>query len=436
MASLRRRRTMQLLFAAVAVLVLSAVAVTSAGAGKRDQVTLEIWSPENRAEDGQAHAWLIQQFQKENPGIDVKYTITSWDDHFNKIQAAAAAHNLPDIMYSWQPNTLSVQQQGLITDITDVWNQVGLSKFPPAQVQDLRTGTKFYSIPFFGVPHAFWYRKDWFAEAHISPPTTWDGIVQAAKKLTGKGRYGICLFNKDLDAYYIIDHMIAAGAEPFDSKGNIAINTPGTVRVLQFIKTINDQKLTAPGWTAWNMDDAKLPFLAGKCGMKIDSTSFLNAVVNNNPELVDKIGLFPIPLDGGKFAGLAGASSYTISAQTKHPAEAKKFLEFLFRPDVYTNFMAREVLGFIPVNSKVALGNGLYRSPRISKFASVYKAAYVAMNRGRPGIPVYAKTAVAAAKVYNQTVYSEMGARIYKGEDPKAVAAWAAKRIKEIASTG
>src|SRR6266851_5157107 len=107
MASLRRRRTMQLLLAAVAVLVLSAVAVTSAGAGKRDQVTLEIWSPENRAEDGQAHAWLISQFQKENPGIDVKYTITSWDDHFNKIQAAAAAHNLPDIMYSWQPNTLS-----------------------------------------------------------------------------------------------------------------------------------------------------------------------------------------------------------------------------------------------------------------------------------------------------------------------------------------
>ena len=63
----------------------------------QDPVTLQIWSPENRPDDAAAHAWLIEQFKAANPGIDVQLTTTSWDDHFAKIDAAAAADNLPDI---------------------------------------------------------------------------------------------------------------------------------------------------------------------------------------------------------------------------------------------------------------------------------------------------------------------------------------------------
>jgi multiple sugar transport system substrate-binding protein len=429
-----RRRSSRLRgFVVLAIaLLLGAVCIAAAGAAKRGDVTLEIWSPENRTEDGQAHSWLISQFESENPGIKIKYTITSWDDHMTKIQAAAAAHNMPDIIYSWQPNTLALEQQRLLVDVTDIWKKLGPKTFPAGQVQDLRFNGRFFAVPFFGVPHAFWYRKDWFQQAGLSPPKTWSEIVQAARKLTGNGRYGLCLFNKDLDAYYMIDHMIAAGAEPFSRSGKIAINSPGTIRALEFIKTINDQKLTPPGWTAWNMDDAKLPFLAGKCGMKIDSTSFLNSITTQNPGLANKIGLFPIPLDGARFAGLAGASTYSIAAQSDHQAEAKKFLEFLFRPDVYTNFIAREVLGFVPVDSKVALGKGLYGAPRITPFASVYKAAYLAMNNGRPTLPTYPKTAAASSKAYNEALYSAMGERIYSGESPEDVAAWAAERLEEI----
>lgn len=407
----------------------SAAASTQAAA----PVTLTIWSPENRPDDATAHSWLIQQFEAANPGITVQITTTSWDNHFAKIDAAKAAGNLPDIVYTWQPNTASLMQKGMLADISDVWNALGASNFPAGEGQVLSMGGKMYAIPFIGYPHALWYRTDWFAQAGLQAPQSWSDILADAKTLTNKDHYGICLFDKGLDSYYVTDLMLADGAQAFDAKGNVTINSPATIKVLDFIKTINDEHLTPAGWTAMNMDDAKLPFIAGKCAMKIDSASFLGALQQNNPDLLSKVGVVPIPLNGGQYAGWAGTSQYAVIATSPHLDAAKKFLEFMFQPQNYTGFIGREVLGFVPEYKPVADGSDFYNQPRIQPLADIYKGAAAAAASGYAG-PTYGDPAVANqnALVYNQQVYSQMGAMIDQGQSPAAVAAWAATRIAAL----
>ncbi len=50
-----------------------------------------------------------------------------------------------------------------------------------------------YGVPSQTTPELMFYRRDWFAEAGLEPPTTTDAVLQAARALhnPGKGRYGV-----------------------------------------------------------------------------------------------------------------------------------------------------------------------------------------------------------------------------------------------------
>lgn len=323
--------------------------------------------------------------------------------------------------------------KGALADLTDVWEAIGTDNLPAGEREVLSNEDGTFAIPFIGYPHALFYRADWFAEAGLEAPETWDDIIAAARALTDDERSGICLFGKGLDAYYVTDLMLAAGAQAFDAEGNITIDSPETIKVLEFIKTISDEGLTPAGWTAMNMDDAKLPFIAEKCAMKIDSASFLGTLNLDNPELLANVGVVPIPLNGGQYAGWAGASAYAVTEASPNQAAAKSFLEFMFQPDIYTGFIAREVLGFQPELKAVAESSEFYEQERIAPLADIYRGAAAAAGGGYPGATYSAPgTSNENALVYNQQVYAEMAARIEQGEEPAAVAAWAAQRIGEL----
>jgi ABC-type glycerol-3-phosphate transport system substrate-binding protein len=108
-------------------------------------------------------------------------------------------------------------------------------------------------------------------------------------------------------------------------------------------------------------------------------------------------------------------------------------LEFLFRPEVYSGFMARGVLGFQPVYKPVVESAEFYEQERIKPVADLYRGASQAAASGYPG-PTYGSPNVSdkLAIVYNQQVYAEMAARIAQGESPEAVASWAEQRILEL----
>jgi multiple sugar transport system substrate-binding protein len=427
--------TVSLLLAVTSIFVGNvAYATPTLHAAASGPVTITIWSPENRPDDAAAHKALIDAFELANPDIKVDLVVTTWDDHFGRLAAAKTGGGLPDIAYTWQPNTVSLMQQGFWIDISDVWASAGgASAFPAGQAKALSMKGKFYAMPFIGYPHGLWYRKDWFSKAGIKPPTTLSQLLADATVLTTKAHKGICMYNKGLDSYYLLDLMLATGAETFDSKGHLTIDSPATAKVLNFIKTVDAKKLTPIGWTAQNMDDAKLPFLAGKCAMKIDSTSFMGTIVQAHPKDVAKYGFVALPLDGGKFAGWAGASSYAIPVGAPNPDAAKKFLEFMASPANYTPFLAKEVLGFAPMVTKVALGKDLYKDARIAPYADFLKGAAAAANKGSalvgssdPG------AATKTSKVYNAQVYSEMVAMVVSGNPVANVLKWAVMRIKEV----
>ena len=89
--SARRAARSLTIGAGISLLAVAALGGGVAPATAQEPVTLTIWSPENRPDDANAHNWLIEQFKAANPDINVEVTTTAWDDHFAKVDAAAAA---------------------------------------------------------------------------------------------------------------------------------------------------------------------------------------------------------------------------------------------------------------------------------------------------------------------------------------------------------
>jgi len=396
------------------------------------ETTLELWTPENREADVNAMKWLINSFEQSHPGVKVNMTVTTWEDHFTRLQAAAQGGTMPDLFYTWAPSTGGLYQQGLIVPLDDVWEAIGKDNFGQVKLEVQAKDGTFFGVPVYGYLHVLYYRADWFKDAGLQPPDTIAEMVEDAKKLTTADHKGIQLYTRGFDSYYVMDLLTSNGVTPLAADGSVAINKPETVEVLQAIKDINDNKWTPDGWTGMNMDDAKLAFMNGSAAMLINSTSFINAMATDNPKALEYIKLVPIPKGKGTMRGWAGNAQFAVAKSSKNVDLAKEFLKYWFKPEIYKEYMGRTVLGFIPLYKPVAEDPSFLEMERIKPVADMYKEGIKAGAAGGPILGSEFGPNVVTFQAYNEMLYAQMAERIYKGDSPADVAAWAASELQRM----
>jgi multiple sugar transport system substrate-binding protein len=137
-----------------------------------------LWEPESVMNG------LISEFEKDNPGIRVKYTQATIIDYRKRLQSALASGNGPDIFRihnTWLPM--------FIDDLAPVPNDLAGSlslenNYYPVIKESLFSQGNFYGIPLMIDTLALFYNKDIFDQYQLSPPQDWDRFRQIASQLT------------------------------------------------------------------------------------------------------------------------------------------------------------------------------------------------------------------------------------------------------------
>jgi multiple sugar transport system substrate-binding protein len=171
-----------------------------------------------------------------------------------------------------------------------------------------------------------YYRKDLFAKAGVSEPTTWDELEAAATALSQKGQSGFVLAGAYLNAMqFVITLMLNNGGGLFSPDGKLDMMYPRNVEAMQFFSRLVAAGLFNPKTADFSLDDAHAAFL-GNGGAIFFGPMGLQ---HEFPDQAEKIGVLPPPAGPhGDKAAMSWVESIMLYRQSANPDAAKKFLKW------------------------------------------------------------------------------------------------------------
>jgi multiple sugar transport system substrate-binding protein len=276
----------------------------------------------------------IAAFQQRYPGVTVKPDYTDYNNLNEKLTASIAGGQPYDVMLmgvGWIPPFAS---KGVLADLGQDPAQLA-SRYSERVVDAGVYDGKVYALPIMLDARIGIYRKDLFAEAGITePPKNFAEMREYGRRLTQRAPDGT-LVRAGLDVLSIDTRQAfetllwASGGELFTADGKPAFNSPQGVAALQMMTdVIRTDRSEDIGFTQPNSPTGNV-MAQGRAAMMVGHHHFWTEIEKTAPDLItqDKLGFFVITDE--RPAMYQGGTLATVAAQSRNPAAAKAFAEFL-----------------------------------------------------------------------------------------------------------
>lgn len=356
-----------------------------------------------------------------------------WGDALAKLTTALPdAENTPDVTEignTWSPTFTSV---GAFSDITDLMPELGGDKLLPSFVEVGEFDGANHAVPYYFGSRYIFYRKDLWAAAGLSVPTTLEEFNTSVAALKKDGQSGFYIGGEDWRNG--VSWIFANGGELAVKDGDTwksSLSDPKTVEGLQQLQqvyqsaslapvteadstpwvNINNNETTgapeaatiiAPGWAHWSIGD-----------LAPDPEDSTKTVPTWNP---DVFGVFVLPgVDGGVAPVFAGGSNIAISAASKNQEAARDLMRIIFS-DEYQTMLGENGLGPANLDFASALGD--------DEFATAL-AESAAGSKLTPAAPGW-------AAVEGSGLLEEFFGKVNAGGDIEALAAEYDAKIDEL----
>jgi multiple sugar transport system substrate-binding protein len=283
-------------------------------------------------------AKYVAQFEKENPGIKVEMTVENWDTVYTKWDQMLQSGNTADIGYDSPGSVMDWAYRGKLLPVTDVVNKLGGDAVFSSSMQYMKKGNEWYSVPNCDANQVLIYRKDMLKEAGFdNPPATWDELLTVAKACTKNGVYGLGMYMIDMfyNAHGLVGLMKSAGGQMLDSNGKLVVDSLENLKAFQFMVNLVDSGVIPPNAVSWKYGDIISAIGTGKIAMAIEWGGFGTVLESTFPDQVKNVGYAVIPKGpSGHSGSMSGMGGFFIFKDAKHPNEAKKFIEYMSRPEI------------------------------------------------------------------------------------------------------
>jgi multiple sugar transport system substrate-binding protein len=322
---------------AIAALALSACGRDSedAGAKQGDAVgagkakgDITVWA---MGAEGEKLSVLADAFMKENPDAKVSITPVPWDGAHNKIAAAIAGQETPDVTMLGTTWVGEFAKTGAL-DVTPPNFVKEKDFFPGAWETGVVDGTS-YSVPWYVETRLLYVNKAAAEKAGItSPPKTWDELTQDVKDLQAKGgsKYGIYLQPGQTGSWQTVMPFVwQNGGDIYDGK-QFTLDTPEVVEALDYYKSFYDSGLASRDRLREGESEPKL--LSGEVGSFVSGPWHIGLL--NDLGGKGKYELWPMPSGSGDFTSFIGGSNMAVFKNAKNRDGAWKFVSYLMQPDV------------------------------------------------------------------------------------------------------
>lgn len=342
---------------AVAAIAAGAVALALAGCtpgGGGDDNTLRIamGSPG----EAQIRVWnaVADQFTKDHP--DIKVEINFQDDDLYEtigLPNLLNGRNAPDIYFEWAGNRLETRYaDGFAADLTDAVTSGPLKNlFDPDIFDSVSVDGKIVMIPHSeDVTNVLWYNKAIFADAGLTPPTTWSELLDACDTLNAKGVIPIASGNKDLWAAgnwlaHVASRVVGEDVYSATLSGDAKFSTPEWEKAFGYVKDLADHKCVNDSVNAIDDNEGAQLFFQGKAAMHAIGSWLVSWAIDEAPDLdFDYVNLPAITDGAGNQDSVIGVvTGYIVNAKSTKQDAAAEFLALLNSDDNVKAFIDAEL---------------------------------------------------------------------------------------------
>ncbi|PNW09919.1 carbohydrate ABC transporter substrate-binding protein (CUT1 family) [Microbacterium sp. AG157] len=338
----RRRNAIKLVGVAAAATTLLAMAgcsSNSSGTSSDGNVTIEFaqwWEPE--LGDGQFRG-LMDEFEKENPGITVDLVSGPYASTKEQLFAGAASGTMPDVVGLDGAWVSDFAKQGVIADLSKLMSDSGYDDSQLAS--QIKVDGSTYMIPVVNFVYPMFTNDGLLSQAGVSsPPSTRTEFADAAKKITALGGdVSGWVLPLSLEAPNGVQNDVmswvwASGGSMLKD-GQPDLTNTDVASATDYIQQLWKDGVIAPGSFTMKEQDKVEEFTNGRVGMMIDSLAHINLIRQSNPDL--KFSISAIPAKDG-FTGERGIPYASwgigVAENSQHKDAAFKLVQFLMGKDV------------------------------------------------------------------------------------------------------
>jgi multiple sugar transport system substrate-binding protein len=322
-----RRAAAALLAIAAAMAFALAVAADGCGPGRGNELVFWQFWPADVVQP------ILDRFQKEHPRIRVRMEQLTWQNGLEKITAAIAAGNVPDLCELGSTFMPRMLQSGALADWTSATSDLRprLNGWSLCSVSD-----RAYGVPWVLGTRVLFYNKTLFAKAGLDstkPPETWEELYAAAAAVERLGG-GVHGYGVQAGERYVLFKKFMpfgwgnGGRILSDDLATSEFNSPRNVQALEFYL-----KLRKVG-TMDRQDALDREFKEGRLGLQISGAWLIKSIPKDAPGLRYAVALVPRPdAEHGTHASFAGGEVLVSFNASKNKQAALELARFLVRPD-------------------------------------------------------------------------------------------------------
>ncbi|MGA2825168.1 MAG: sugar ABC transporter substrate-binding protein [Streptosporangiaceae bacterium] len=320
---------------------------------------------------------LIGTFEKEDPGITVKFDTLPENQERSEIQKdISTSGGLYDVVMISNYETPIWAKNGWLDDLSSKFIASDASydagDLLPPIAKSLSYQGDLYSVPFYGESSMLYYRTSMLKAAGITMPEhpTWAQVAAAAAKLNQPGKVaGICLRGENGwgENLATLDTVINTyGGSWYNTAWQPQLTSPATAAAVNFyvnmVRKDGESGAASDGFT-----ELLTLYEQSKCAMWYDSTvaaSSLSAV----PSVFNDTSYAFAPVDKTSASGWLYTWSLGIPKDSANQTDAWKFVSWATSKG-YLNLVGQK-LGWaqVPPGSRTST----YQNPNYQKAASAF----------------------------------------------------------------
>lgn len=315
----------------------------------------------------------IDEFTKENPTAKIIVESTPWADYWTKFKTQVASDSQADIF-----GMVSMYSDFYIENkaILDLGPYIKKKKFPiddywPGMMKAYSKGESVYCLPYDLSTNLMLCNLDVFKAAGVEfkPNYTMDEFLEVCKKISAEKNsngspkvIATDWYPKDWTLY---DVLLAAGVNPLDANGKLAMDTPEVTGVVQWLADLY-LKYKVGGVPNPQSQDLGY-FESGTLAMRPVNPEWVMRYKERMPKA--NLDVTNLPFADKKGIRVTEGGSFAISSKTKYPDLSWKFVQKITSAQTLERIVGKTHRG---IPGRISVKDSMLTSPNAVKHSSMF----------------------------------------------------------------